>query len=76
MLGLTMRTVMLGLDFLPLADSLPLSPWIDATDIWADSDLTTTYLPWLPSKTPLSDLPGTFPLAPYFQLKPVYGNGL
>jgi hypothetical protein len=29
---------MLGLDPLPLADGLPLSPWIDAKDSWADSD--------------------------------------
>jgi hypothetical protein len=49
MLGLTMKTAMLGLDPHPLADSLPLSPWIDARDSWANSDLTTTYLSWLPS---------------------------
>jgi hypothetical protein len=49
MLGLTMRTDMLGLDPLPLADGLPLSPWIDAKDSWTDSDLTTTYPSWLPS---------------------------
>jgi hypothetical protein len=49
MLGLTMRTAMLGLDLLPLANGLPLSPWIDAKDSWEDSDLTTTYLSWLPS---------------------------
>jgi hypothetical protein len=42
MLGLTIRTAMLGLDPLPLADGLPLSPWIDAKDSWAGSDLTTT----------------------------------
>jgi hypothetical protein len=34
MLGLTMRTATLGLDLLPLADGLPLSPWIDAKDSW------------------------------------------
>jgi hypothetical protein len=50
MLGLTVRTVMLGLDFLPLADGLPLSPYTDAKDSWADSDLSSTYLSWLPSK--------------------------
>jgi hypothetical protein len=49
MLGLTMRTAMLGLDSLPLADGLPLSPWIEAKNSWADSDLTTTYLSWLPT---------------------------
>jgi hypothetical protein len=49
MLGLTMKTAMLGLDLLPLADGLPLSPWMDVKDSWADSDLTTTYLSWLPS---------------------------
>jgi hypothetical protein len=49
MLGLTMRTAMLGLDPLHLADGLPLSPWIDAKDSWGDSDLNTTYLSWLPS---------------------------
>jgi hypothetical protein len=49
MLGLTMKTVMLGPDHLLLADGLPLSPWIDAKDSWVDSDLTTTYLSWLPS---------------------------
>jgi hypothetical protein len=49
MLRLTMKTAMLGLDRLPLADDLPLSPWIDAKDSWADSDLTTTYLSWLHS---------------------------
>jgi hypothetical protein len=48
-LGLTMRTAMLGLDLLPLTDGLPLSFWIEAKDSWADSDLTTTYLSWLPS---------------------------
>jgi hypothetical protein len=51
MLGLTMRTAMLGLDPLPLADGLPLSPWIDAKDSWTDSDLTTTCLSWLPSNS-------------------------
>jgi hypothetical protein len=40
---------MSGLDLLPLADGLPLSPWIDTKDSWADSDLTTNYLSWLPS---------------------------
>jgi hypothetical protein len=40
---------MLGLDLLPLADGLPLSLWIDAKDSWADNNLTTTYLSWLPS---------------------------
>jgi hypothetical protein len=49
MLEVTMKTAMLGLDPLPLADDLPLSPWIDAKDSWADSKLTTTYLSWLPS---------------------------
>jgi hypothetical protein len=48
-LGLTIRTAMLVRDPLPLADGLPLSPWIDAKESWADSDLTTTYLSWLPS---------------------------
>jgi hypothetical protein len=48
-LGLTMRTAMLGPDLLPLAGGLPLSPWIDAKDNWADSHLTTTYLSCLPS---------------------------
>jgi hypothetical protein len=38
MLELTMKTAMLGLDPLFLADGLPLSPWIDAKDSWADSD--------------------------------------
>jgi hypothetical protein len=33
-LGLTMKTAMLGLDSLPLADDLPLSSWIDAKDGW------------------------------------------
>jgi hypothetical protein len=42
MLALTMRTS-------TLADGLPLSPWMDAKDSWADSDLTTIYLSWLPS---------------------------
>jgi hypothetical protein len=64
MLGLTI-TAMLRSDLLPHADGLPLSPWIDAKDSSADSDLTTIYLSWLPSKVSLSDLPGTFPLAPY-----------
>jgi hypothetical protein len=49
MLGLTMRTAMLGLDPSPIADGLPLSPWIDSKDSWEDSDLTTTYLSWLPN---------------------------
>jgi hypothetical protein len=49
MLVLTMRTDMLGLDPLPLADDLPLSLQIDAKDSWADNDLTTTYPFWLPS---------------------------
>jgi hypothetical protein len=49
MLGLTIRTAMLGLDTFPLADGLPLSSWIDAKDSWADSDLTTNYPSWLPS---------------------------
>jgi hypothetical protein len=44
-----MRTAMLGLDPLPLANGLSLSPWIDAKDIWADSDQTTIYLSWFPS---------------------------
>jgi hypothetical protein len=48
-LGLTIRTSMLGLVSSSLADGLPLSPWIDAKDSWADSDLTTTYPSWLPS---------------------------
>jgi hypothetical protein len=30
-----MKTAMLGLDPLPLADGLPLSPWIDAKNSWA-----------------------------------------
>jgi hypothetical protein len=47
MLGLTIKTAMLGLDPLPLADGLPLSPWIDAKDSWADSDLTRIYPSWL-----------------------------
>jgi hypothetical protein len=47
MLVLTMRTDMLGLDPLPLADDLPLSLQIDAKDSWADSDLTTSYPSWL-----------------------------
>jgi hypothetical protein len=47
--GLTMKTAMLGLDFLPLTDGLSVFPWVDAKDSWADSDLTTTYLSWLPS---------------------------
>jgi hypothetical protein len=42
MLGLKIRTAMLGLDPLPLADGLPLSPWIDSKNSWAVSDLTTT----------------------------------
>jgi hypothetical protein len=49
MLGLTIKTAMLGLDPLPLADGFPLSPLIDAKDSWTDSDLTTTSLSWLPS---------------------------
>jgi hypothetical protein len=49
MLGLTMKTAMLGIDLLLLADGLPLSPWIDVKDNWEDSDLTTIYLSWLPS---------------------------
>jgi hypothetical protein len=44
MLGLTMRIAMLGLD--SSLDGLLLSPWMDAKDSWADSDLTTTYLSW------------------------------
>jgi hypothetical protein len=45
-----MKTAMLRLDPpFPIADGLPLSPWIDAKYSWADSDLTTTYLSWLPS---------------------------
>jgi hypothetical protein len=43
MLGLTI-TAMWGPDLLPHADGLPLSPWIDAKDSWADSDLTAIYL--------------------------------
>jgi hypothetical protein len=49
---------------------------MDAKDSWADSDLTTTiFLGW-PATICLSDLPSTFPLAPYIYPKPVYGNGL
>jgi hypothetical protein len=48
-MGLAVRTTMLGLDPLPLADGLPLSPWIDAKASWTDSDLTTIYSSWLPS---------------------------
>jgi hypothetical protein len=43
-LGLTMKTAMLGLGALPLADGLPLSPWIDAKDSWADSDYSLSFL--------------------------------
>jgi hypothetical protein len=64
MLGLTMRTVMLGLDPLPLTDGLPLSARIDAKDSWADSDLTTVFFVGRPATISLSDLHGTFPLAP------------
>jgi hypothetical protein len=63
MQGLTMKTAMLRLGFLPLADGLSLSLCIDAKDSWTDSDLTITYLSWFPSNISLSDLPGTFPLA-------------
>jgi hypothetical protein len=49
MLELTIRIAMLRLDLLSLADGLTLSPWIDAKGSWADSNLTTTYLSWLPS---------------------------
>jgi hypothetical protein len=49
MLGLTIRTAMLGLDLLPPCRGLPLFPWINAKESWLDSDLTTTYLSWLPS---------------------------
>jgi hypothetical protein len=44
-----MKTAMLRLDPLPIADGLPLSPWIDTNDNWTDSELTTTYRSWLPS---------------------------
>jgi hypothetical protein len=44
-----MKTVMLGLDLFLYADGLLLSPWIDAKESWADSDLIITYLSWLPS---------------------------
>jgi hypothetical protein len=44
-----MKTLMLGLDFIPYADGLLISPWIDTKECWADSDLTTTYISWLPS---------------------------
>jgi hypothetical protein len=47
-LGLTIRTVLLGLALLPIADGSPLSPQIDAKDSWADSELTTIHLSWLP----------------------------
>jgi hypothetical protein len=60
---------MLGLDLLPLTDGLPLSPWIDAMDSWASSDLATTYIFLGCTATiSLSDLPGTFPPAPYIYL--------
>jgi hypothetical protein len=35
-----------------------------AKDSWADSDITTIYLSWWPATISLSDLPGTFALAP------------
>jgi hypothetical protein len=49
MLELTIRTAMLGPDPFSLVDGLRLSLWIDGKDSWADSDLTTTHLSWLPN---------------------------
>jgi dolichyl-phosphate-mannose--protein O-mannosyl transferase len=43
MLGLTMRTAILGLDPPPLAAGSPLSSWIYARDSWADSDFPGTF---------------------------------
>jgi hypothetical protein len=43
-LGVNNEDSQLGLGALPLADGLPLSPWIDAKDSWADSDYNLSFL--------------------------------